>query len=103
METVKLRTALIEDIMKGKCNLPDVPLIESAALQFRKVLELIAFGSLVANEKVYKATHADFAKDCIHRDSPWLAAVSNQDSSSHNGTPIHKIAKDLFVNIGWHR
>lgn len=63
METVKLRIALIEDIMKGKCNLADVPLIESAALQFRKVLELIAFGSLVANERVYKATHADFAKE----------------------------------------
>jgi hypothetical protein len=49
--------------MKGKCNLPDIPLMESAALQFRKVLEFIAFGSLVANEKTYKATHADFAKE----------------------------------------
>jgi hypothetical protein len=49
--------------MKGKCNLPDIPLMESAALQFRKVLELIAFGSLAANEKTYNATHADFAKE----------------------------------------
>jgi hypothetical protein len=63
METVKLRIALIDDMMHGKCNLPDIPLIESAALQFRKVLELVAFGSLVANEKVYKATHANFAKE----------------------------------------
>jgi hypothetical protein len=63
METVKLRIALIEDMMKGKCNLPDVPLIEFATLEFRKILELIAFGSLVANEKVYRATHADFAKE----------------------------------------
>jgi hypothetical protein len=61
--TYKLRTTLIADIMKGKCNLPDIPLMESATLQFRKVLEFIAFGSLVANEKTYKATHADFAKE----------------------------------------
>jgi hypothetical protein len=63
METVKLRIALIDDIMHGKCSLPDIPLIESAASQFRKVLELVAFGSLVANEKVYRTMHADFAKE----------------------------------------
>ena len=61
MEGVKLRIALIDKIMTGEHKLPDVPMLESAALQLRKVLELIAFGSLVANKKAYSAAHANFA------------------------------------------
>lgn len=37
--------------------------IESAALQVRKVLELVAFSSLVSNRKAYAAVRANIAKD----------------------------------------
>src|SRR5262249_48846568 len=63
MNGVKLRIALIETLMSGTSGLPDVPLIETGALQFRKILELIAFGSLVANEKIYASTHKGFATE----------------------------------------
>lgn len=36
--------------------------MESACLQVRKILELIAFGSLVANKHLYSKLHSDFAK-----------------------------------------
>jgi hypothetical protein len=35
--------------------------IESACLQVRKILELIAFGSLIANKDVYSAAYEQFA------------------------------------------
>jgi hypothetical protein len=63
MQFVKLRIELVDRLMKDEDKLPVVPRFEFVALSFRQVLELIAFGSLVANEKVYAATHADFAKE----------------------------------------
>jgi hypothetical protein len=63
MEGVKLRIELVDQLTGGKGELPLVPRFEFIALQLRKILELIAFGSLVANEKVYASTHADFAKE----------------------------------------
>lgn len=63
MEEVKLRIDLVDRLMTNKDDLPLRPRFEFTVLQFRKVLELIAFGSLVANEKVYASTHADFAKE----------------------------------------
>jgi hypothetical protein len=63
MQGVKLRIELIERLMQNKDSPPLVPRFEFAALQFRKILELIAFGSLVANEKVYASTHVGFANE----------------------------------------
>jgi len=63
MQLVKLRIDLVDRLMQDKDKLPIVPRFEIVALQFRQILELIAFGSLVANEKVYTAAHADFAKE----------------------------------------
>ena len=37
--------------------------IESEALQVRKLLELIAYSSLVAHKEAYQAVRADIAKD----------------------------------------
>jgi hypothetical protein len=63
MQFVKLRMELVDRLMHDKDKLPLIPRFEFVALQFRQILELIAFGSLVANEKVYAAEHADFAKE----------------------------------------
>jgi len=63
MQGVKLRIQLIGRLMGNQDKIPLLPRFEFVALQFRKILELIAFGSLVANEKVYAATHAGFAEE----------------------------------------
>jgi hypothetical protein len=63
MQLVKLRIEVVYRLMQDEDKLPVVPRFEFVALQFRQILELIAFGSLVANEKVYASTHADFAKE----------------------------------------
>ena len=63
MEEVKLRIAVVDAILQGTTKLPLPPAVESAALQFRKVLELIAFGSLVANKKAYASAYKDFSKE----------------------------------------
>jgi len=88
MENLKLRIALVEDLMMGKFNLPDVPLIESTALQFRKILELMAFGSLVANEKVYRSTYADFAKEW---NAKKLLAKLGKLNSNFYPVPVKKV------------
>jgi hypothetical protein len=63
MEGVKLRIALVDELTSGKGDIPLIPRFEFIALQLRKILELIAFGSLVANEKLYASTHAGFAEE----------------------------------------
>jgi hypothetical protein len=63
MQLVKLRIELVERLMQDKDKLPIVPRFEFVALQFRQILELVAFGSLIANEKVYASTHTDFARE----------------------------------------
>lgn len=62
MEEIKKRIEVISFFlgMKGSA-LYVQPTVESICLQFRKVLELIAFASLTANKKAYAAVHKDFA------------------------------------------
>jgi hypothetical protein len=63
MEELKRRTAVIDFFLVGGGHaLYQPPTIESVALQLRKVLELIAFGSLVANKESYSAAYARFAE-----------------------------------------
>lgn len=63
MEEIKKRIDVISFFldMKGTA-LYAQSTVESVALQFRKVLELIAFASLCANQKAYSKVHEDFAK-----------------------------------------
>jgi hypothetical protein len=63
MEEVKLRVNVIDFFISGKGHaLYPPPTLESACLQLRKILELVAFGSLVANKDVYTAVYANFSK-----------------------------------------
>lgn len=62
-----------EQIFKGSHDY----LLESMFLQLRKVLELIAFGSLTANQAKYAAAHAQFEKH-------WKAAKILKDLEAVN-------------------
>jgi len=62
MEEVKLRMNVIDFFLLRKGHaLYEPTTLESVFLQFRKILELIAFGSLVANSALYATAYANFA------------------------------------------
>jgi hypothetical protein len=70
MAAMKKRMARIDAIFEEAHGLKaarvfaeDDEALESFALQFRKVLELIAFSGMVANKVAYEDAHADFAKN----------------------------------------
>lgn len=63
MDEIKRRTSVIDYFATGAGHaLYEPTTIESICLQLRKILELIAMGSLVANKKAYSKAHSDFAK-----------------------------------------
>jgi hypothetical protein len=62
MREIKRRTEVIDFFLqKSGHALYQPTTIESICLQFRKILELIAFSSLIANKHRYAAAHANFA------------------------------------------
>lgn len=64
MQESKHRTKVIASLLQGKTNLGFLPInVESLYLQFRKTLELIAFGSLIANREKYSEARAEYASD----------------------------------------
>jgi len=62
MEEIKLRMNVVDFYLSGKGSLYEPPMIETVGLQFRKILELVAFASLVANQAEYSTAYTDFAK-----------------------------------------
>jgi hypothetical protein len=63
MQELKDRLAAVAaSLDRALTTEPDIYEYEHVALQFRKILELIAFGSLVANSEAYSRVHKDFAK-----------------------------------------
>ncbi|MCY3770046.1 MAG: hypothetical protein OXG56_11885 [Gammaproteobacteria bacterium] len=64
MEEIKKRTSVVTALARGEVNLMYLmTTAESAALQTRKILELIALSSLVANREQYSKSRANFHKD----------------------------------------
>ncbi|HLI30390.1 MAG TPA: hypothetical protein VKV79_04725 [Terriglobia bacterium] len=62
MEEIKRRMNVIDFFLLGAGHaLYEPTTLESASLQLRKILELIAFGSLVANQDKYAKAYASFA------------------------------------------
>lgn len=62
MDEVKKRTTVIQGFLDGKINaIYPATTIESAALQLRKIMELIALGSLVVNKEEYANNYEKFA------------------------------------------
>jgi hypothetical protein len=63
MAEIKKRTAVIDAFTDGIAYaVYKATTIESIYLQFRKILESVALGSLVANKDVFSAVYQDFAK-----------------------------------------
>ncbi len=64
LEDLKKRLQTVRAIAAGTMSLGEqIADHEVAALNFRKILELIAFGSLCANKPVYAAAYAKFRKE----------------------------------------
>ncbi|MBL8546343.1 MAG: hypothetical protein JNL81_07750 [Hyphomonadaceae bacterium] len=60
MEDIKKRVALVRRFTRGQVSLGrDDFDAETLCIQIRKILESIAFGSLVAHQATYEAAHAD--------------------------------------------
>lgn len=73
MREIKRRTEVIDFFLhKGGHALYKPTTIESLCLQFRKILELIAFSSLIANKPQYSAVHKNF-------ESHWNAELLLKD------------------------
>lgn len=63
MEEIKRRTSVIDFFLSGAGHaLFEPTTLESIGLQVRKILELIAMASLVANKRAYSKVYSDFAK-----------------------------------------
>ena len=63
MAEIKRRTSVIDAFAKGPIHaLYRATTIESVYLQFRKILELIALGSLVANKEAFSKVYEEFSK-----------------------------------------
>lgn len=61
MEEIKRRTHVVTAYLQGEWSaIYLASTIESACLQIRKILELIALGSLVANRAIYSQQHEKF-------------------------------------------
>jgi hypothetical protein len=60
---IKRRTAVVDSFLFGQAHALYVPTtVESVCLQIRKILELVAFSSLIANREIYSAQHKKFAE-----------------------------------------
>jgi hypothetical protein len=75
---IKHRTAVVDSFLFGQAHaLYVATTIESICLQIRKILELVAFSSLIANKEIYSAQHKKFA-------GHWNARLMLQDLSRVN-------------------
>lgn len=62
MEEIKRRIAVINTFVSGNVNaLYKVTTIESVYLQFRKILEIIALGSMIANKNEFSRFYKKFS------------------------------------------
>lgn len=76
MEEIKYRYGYVKTLLSKTELNTDYPktwlVIESIAIQYRKIIELIAFSTIIANEDIYKSLRPSYAKD-------WNARLIFQD------------------------
>ena len=116
MREIKRRIEVVDFfLMKGGHTLYEPTTIESVCLQFRKILELIAFGSLIANKVRYAASYTKFASNWnaellvkdLRRVNPKFYPTpvdeqpSNKPSMKSDVTPITDgfLTEEEFVTI----
>lgn len=94
MEEIKRRVNVIDFFLSGSGHAIYKPTtVESTCLQIRKVLELIAMGSLIANKNIYSTTHKEFSKH-------WNAELLLRDMERLNHdfypTPVIEIPSETI-------
>jgi len=116
MAEVKARSRLIDEIGEGRVSVfPQPARVEFVYLQFRKILELIAMGSLLANSKAFGQVQANIqrywnAKDLlkdIHGINPdFYPRPIIQEPSQRRGVkidwldrPDDYLTKDRFITL----
>jgi hypothetical protein len=108
MDDLKARVALIRSFVQGQSLGREDFDGEIVSLQLRKCLEIVAFSSLIVNERVYAQTHADFrthwrAKKIVDNIKklnpdffPRPVFLSHQDE---NGVKHFDYVKDGFLTL----
>ncbi len=97
MGEVNFRIKSVAILYEHSKILPKIPepiIIESAALQLRKVLELIAFALLVADELIY-------SKNSKNIDKEWhpLKIIKQMEKINHNFYPVPLVCEE--TNQTW--
>ena len=97
MSEIKARLALVISISDLKCSLgSDLHDYEVISLNLRKILELIAFASLVANKEKYANAHKSFERE-------WRAKqILDKLSELHPKFYPHAIKMKRLSNNGIH-
>lgn len=92
----RYRVETLRDFTSGKTHCTYLQTtIEAEALQLRKLLELIAFSSLVSYQEAYRSVRNDIAKD-------WHAARILRKIENIN-PEFYPVPIDGFDRKGWHR
>ena len=92
MKEIKLRVQVIDHLASGGGNALFVPTtVECIYLQIRKVLELVAFGSLIANKTLYSQIHRDFAK---HWNARLLVNDLRRINPNYYPRAIHEVPQE---------
>ena len=114
MEEIKKRTSVVTGFVRGEISSKYVvTTAESAALQLRIILELIALSSLVANQEQYRKHRANFKRDwnakrileTLEKANPKFYPVPTKQvlvSAGYYNTPqINSgyLTKEEFVNL----
>ena len=89
MKEIKLRIDVVDHLALGGGNALYVPTtVESIYLQFRKILELVVFGSLIANKHLYSQVHDSFAK---HWNAKLLVKDLRRVNPNYYPRAIHEV------------
>jgi len=92
MKEIKLRINVVDHLSFGSGNALFVPTtVECIYLQLRKVLELVAFGSLIANKNLYSQVHGDFAK---HWNARLLVRDLHRVNPNYYPRAIHEVVHE---------
>ncbi len=92
----RYRVETLRDFTSGKTHCTYLQTtIEAEALQLRKLLELVAYSSLVSYQEAYRSVRKDIAKD-------WHAARILRKIESIN-PKFYPVPIDGFDRQGWHR
>jgi hypothetical protein len=102
MDKIKRRTVVVDAFGRRSASTTFVPTnIESVYLQLRKILELIAMGSLVANKAEYSKVYSEFSK-CWNA-SYLLRDIERINPEFYPQPIIEKPCQELGAKVKWEK